>query len=430
LLPYRHLPMVVLVAFSGVALAQPVLPGPESNAPRPDTSSVPDMSCGKVYSPNWDNCVGLVAYPNGNIYRGEFHHGTRQGFGFIVINAKGVSDSNNILSKEESIYAGEFRGNKLNGHGVWFTNSGAGYSGTFVENIPQSDVSQRNCTGELSSWSNCVASVRYGNGNLYRGEFVNGHREGIGMIEIQATGMPDGTSIRTPVPGVYVGEFKGDRLNGRGMIFMPDAGYYGTFKDNLFISSSVTLQLTVPSVPARTATSVYPRIAFFGQQYTLYQTEHISNGWAAHYSIDPEHPDSATDTIVINRLHSQDTHGREIGPADYAHEMLDGVKSRGATVILPFAVPDNRHPNQYTYYADFYYIYPEQGLGDIWLSRIFLDDSGIVSILYRRTISGYDRATLERAVRQWIAMNVTSRGTALGSLTLPAQPSELPGPSP
>jgi hypothetical protein len=40
-------------------------------------------------------------------------------------------------------------------------------------------------------------------------------------------------SIRTPVPGVWVGEFGGDRLNGRGMIFMPGAGFYGTFVDNL-----------------------------------------------------------------------------------------------------------------------------------------------------------------------------------------------------
>jgi hypothetical protein len=388
------------------------------------------MSCGKVYSPNWDNCVGVVAYPNGNIYRGEFHHGMREGFGFIVINAVGVSDSNNILAKEQSTYAGEFRGNRLNGHGVSFTKSGGGYSGTFIENIPQSDVSQKNCTGEQTSWSNCVATVPYGNGNLYRGEFVNGHREGIGMIEIEATGTPDGTSIRTPVPGVYVGEFKGDRLNGRGMIFMPDAGYYGRFKNNLFLSASLTSQLGVPSVPAHTATSLYPPIAFSGQQYTLYETEHISNGWAAHYSTDPEHPDSATDTIVINRLNSQDAHGRELGPAEYAQEMLNGVKSRGGTVIPPFAVPDKGHPDQYTYYANFYYIYSEQSLGDIWLSRIFLNDSVIVSILYRHTISGGDRATLEGAVRQWIATNVTSRGSALSSLSLPAQPSELPSTSP
>jgi hypothetical protein len=193
-------------------------------------SDEPNMSCGDVYSSSWDNCVGVVTYPNGNIYRGEFHHGMREGFGFIVINAKGTSDSNNILSNEPAVYAGEFRGNKLNGRGVWFPKSGTAYSGTFLDNVAQSDASRKNCSGLPSpSWNNCVATVTYGNGNVCRGEFVNGHREGIGMIEIRAAGTPDDSTIRTPVPGVYVGEVRGDRLNGRGMIFMPGAGFYGTF---------------------------------------------------------------------------------------------------------------------------------------------------------------------------------------------------------
>jgi hypothetical protein len=42
-------------------------------------------------------------------------------------------------------------------------------------------------------------------GPVYRGEFVGGHREGIGVIEIRAIGVPDDTNIRAPVPGVYVG---------------------------------------------------------------------------------------------------------------------------------------------------------------------------------------------------------------------------------
>jgi hypothetical protein len=33
--------------------------------------------------------------------------------------------------------------------------------------------------------------------------------------------------------GFYVGQFSGDRLNGQGMIFMPGAGFYGTFVDNI-----------------------------------------------------------------------------------------------------------------------------------------------------------------------------------------------------
>jgi hypothetical protein len=216
---------------SGPAL-QPVAPAPvgELDALR----FVPNMSCGQVYSPNWNNCVGSLTYPNGNIYIGEYHHGRREGFGVIYINAKGISNETNILSNEPSIYIGGFRGDRLNGHGVWFTKSGAGYSGTFVDNIPQSDVTQRNCSGRLSAaWNNCVAEISYGNGNTYRGEFVLGHREGIGMLDIRATGASDDRDIRMPARSVYAGEFRGDRLNGRGMVFTPSGGFYGTFADTV-----------------------------------------------------------------------------------------------------------------------------------------------------------------------------------------------------
>lgn len=204
------------------------------NIVSPVQSAEPNMSCGQVYSESWDHCVGSRTYPNGNAYLGEFHHGMREGFGVIYINARGVSNSNNILAIEPSIYAGEFHGNKLNGHGVWLTKSGAAYSGTFVDNIPQPDVSQKNCRGQQSSaWSNCVAESADASGNLYRGEFVNGQREGVGMLEIRVTGTSDKTGIQSPVHRVYVGEFAGGRLNGPGLFFMPGAGFYGTFKNNV-----------------------------------------------------------------------------------------------------------------------------------------------------------------------------------------------------
>jgi hypothetical protein len=113
----REMPiaLVLIAATTGFAIAQPVpvSPGGDSNAPRSALQGLPNMSCGQVYSPKWDNCVGLMKYPNGNIYRGEFHHGARDGFGVIVIEAKGVSDERNILSNEPSICAGEFRNDRL-----------------------------------------------------------------------------------------------------------------------------------------------------------------------------------------------------------------------------------------------------------------------------------------------------------------------------
>ncbi len=241
MLSYRHAPTAIVLLSTALvaATAQPVPVPPGANTNPPGRAAlVPNMSCGQSYSPTWDSCIGAVRYPNGNVYRGEYHHGMRDGFGFIVINAHGVSDKNNILSNERSIYAGEFHDDRLNGRGVWFTIGGAGYSGTFKDNIPQSDVRQRNCGGDPASWSNCVAAIRYGNGNLYRGEFMHGHRDGIGMLEIHATGVPDDRNIRTPAPGIYVGEFQDDRLNGRGMIFIPGGGFYGSFKNNVLMPTA------------------------------------------------------------------------------------------------------------------------------------------------------------------------------------------------
>ena len=216
------------VSGSNLAAAQPLQPSVYAQR------TMPNMLCSGPDVRQWDNCVGTFTYPNGNVYRGEFHDGTRQGFGVININARGVSDEHNILSREQAEYIGEFRNDRLNGHGVWFTASGAIYSGTFVNNIPQSDLLQRNCSGpSISAWTNCVAAHTYPNGNIYRGEFVQGQRQGVGLIEIHATGTSDGNSIRTPVPGIYIGEFQGDRLNGHGVIMMPDSAFYGLFRDNI-----------------------------------------------------------------------------------------------------------------------------------------------------------------------------------------------------
>jgi hypothetical protein len=217
----------------------PLPPGSESTSVQPDASGIPNMSCRNSDSEQWDNCVGLARFENGNIYRGEFHHGLREGLGLLIVNGTGASDYNNIRSNDgPAIYAGEFRGGRLNGHGVWFTKSGAGYSGTFIDNIAQSDVSHTNCNGTLSpSWSNCVGRLSYKDGNVYYGEYMDGRREGIGMLEIHETGTSNETSIRTPAAGVYVGEFRADRLNGHGMIFMPGAGFYGIFTDNILNAS-------------------------------------------------------------------------------------------------------------------------------------------------------------------------------------------------
>ena len=85
---------------------------------------------------------------------------------------------------------------------------------------------------------NCIGVYRFPNGNVYRGEFADGLPGGIGMLQVNAIGSSDSTQVRLPVPGVYVGEFKGGKLSGQGAVLMSGAGYLGTFRDNTFNEQS------------------------------------------------------------------------------------------------------------------------------------------------------------------------------------------------
>lgn len=97
------------------------------------SSSLP--ACSGSSPQNWNNCIGTFTYGNGNVYTGEYRNGMREGIGKIRIVAKGVSNANTIASNIPATYEGEWRGNRINGHGIWFTDDGKKYEGDFVDNV-------------------------------------------------------------------------------------------------------------------------------------------------------------------------------------------------------------------------------------------------------------------------------------------------------
>lgn len=84
---------------------------------------------------NWSGCIGTYTYPNGNIYTGEYLNGQRSGNGMIRILAKGRTTNTYISSEVPSTYVGEFRNDKINGHGIWKTDNGQRFVGDFVDNL-------------------------------------------------------------------------------------------------------------------------------------------------------------------------------------------------------------------------------------------------------------------------------------------------------
>jgi hypothetical protein len=179
--------------------------------------------------------VGTYTYQDGNVYSGEFRHGDRYGFGVLEIKFIGQSTDNVIGWDEPAIYVGNFRDGFRNGYGLLIAKSGVAYAGSFKDNFPQAELTQKECQGDISAaWTNCIGVYRFPNGNVYRGEFAHGVPEGIGMLQIEAVGSPDATQVRLPARGVYVGQFKGGKLSGRGAVVMSGDGYFGTFSDNTF----------------------------------------------------------------------------------------------------------------------------------------------------------------------------------------------------
>ena len=104
------------------------------------------------------------------------------------------------------------------------------YKSRFTSDLPK-------CAGEdPSKWTLCVGTFKFGNGNIYTGEWHNGMREGNGELRIVAKGKTTTNYIGSDIPATYTGEFMRNKINGRGKIVL-DTGEKteGDFVDNMLV---------------------------------------------------------------------------------------------------------------------------------------------------------------------------------------------------
>jgi hypothetical protein len=121
-------------------------------------SPVPDPKQGRSKKPKWDdgrvyqvikdgneqNGKGVMTWPDGDRYDGEWLHGQRHGYG-------------RLDRKNGETYQGNWARNQRNGHGVNLSTNGDEYDGAWVDD-------QRHGTGKLS---------RAADGGIDEGRWVN-----------------------------------------------------------------------------------------------------------------------------------------------------------------------------------------------------------------------------------------------------------------
>lgn len=194
---------------------------------------------------------------------------------------------------------------------------------------------------------------------------------------------------------------------------------------------AVTLQNiranTNPSTASTLGTSAaatpYPPLEFVGQVFYFHDKRGISSGSALYYAPDRQDPDQASQSIIINYYNAKLDDGSVVSAESIAKAMLQRFSAQGGIVVTSFAVPDKSGNGKLTYFVVSYYIYPSDGNGDIWFSKIEQINGAVVGTLYKRQIPGSDAGNIATNVRGWLQQNLKTYGSSLGGLAAPLAPS-------
>jgi len=182
----------------------------------------------------------------------------------------------------------------------------------------------------------------------------------------------------------------------------------------------VAMLCLLPGVlPAVAETTPNRSIEFMSQVYNLNKVQKINNGNALYFVPSHQNPDQSTEEIVVNFYEQQDKNGKTITPDGLADAMLAQAKAEGATVIMPFKVPDPADKSRYIYYITDYLVYPQDGNGDIWLSKTLQSGDRTVGILYKHQVDGANANAIGENAMAWLRQNYKQYSAALETVVIP-----------
>lgn len=236
-------------------------------SPFDDSTDKPQEYTGEFHRDYNRHGEGTMQYYNGDVYEGTWMENTRSGFGKLR-SSNGEEYEGHWLDDERhgrglvryadgSTFKGVFEHNKRQGPGILRLSNGDEYSGSFLDDA---------MTGE--------GVMRYRNGDVYEGLWQEGRRHGEGKYTLKKNGATmQGTFIRGLIHGkgtvslpevslfsgtfhrglrstgsmfwldgadeeyrnnlCYQGNWKGEQLHGKGLLWFRNGGFYcGEFQEN------------------------------------------------------------------------------------------------------------------------------------------------------------------------------------------------------
>ena len=216
-------------------------------------------ACPPNQNVRWNNCLGIITFPSGEKYVGEFRDDKRSGQGtntfpdglkYVGEYKDGKRSGQGTFTLPDGAkYVGEFKDGKQNGQGTFTLPDGHKYVGEFKD-------------GKFSG----QGTFTFPDGHKYVGEFKDGKFSGKGTYTF-----PDGAK--------YVGEFRDDKRSGQGILYAANGSVLqmGVWADNKFVRSA---NVTRPEVhpPASKASSGSAFRIAKGQFVT---NHHVINGCTA-----------------------------------------------------------------------------------------------------------------------------------------------------
>jgi hypothetical protein len=222
---------------------------------------------------------GMLEYPDGSVYEGEFAQGRLTGTGVMkypdgevrsgtFLNGA-LNGQGSILSPHRSRYEGALRMGEPDGYGRVERADGSSYEGTFVSGRPQGKGKLKEADGSsyegefLAGEFHGEGTMTWSDGNRYVGRFMYGKRHGMGKLTdptgqweegewragllsgqchiVNHESVYDGQCLEGKRSGrgrmedkarelVYEGDFSRDLFEGKGSLQLGELSYEGTFK--------------------------------------------------------------------------------------------------------------------------------------------------------------------------------------------------------